>query len=238
MTKVTVRAAHTANEFEHHNLVHLCGKLVSKKRIKRDTLLVVISCGSRRERKDKDGKIIRDIIRVTFYDDAAKAYDERFETGDFVTISGISQLVRDHYNGTSAVAIWGITMGPKYVNGHMIPDHNQVNILGKIESAAVISKNYILINVKTTVQKERKYLGESNEISSITQTYTSVTPIGVRCDGDAAQVVKQFTQGTYINSSGYVDTKKMDIDETHTHIVNRIISTRLEIVGDIQPAKQ
>lgn len=44
MTKVTVRAAHTANEFEHHNLVHLCGKLVSKKRIKRDTLLVVISC--------------------------------------------------------------------------------------------------------------------------------------------------------------------------------------------------
>lgn len=95
MTKVTVRAAHTANEFEHHNLVHLCGKLVSKKRIKRDTLLVVISCGSRRERKDKDGKIIRDIIRVTFYDDAAKAYDERFETGDFVTISGISQLVRD-----------------------------------------------------------------------------------------------------------------------------------------------
>ena len=28
MTKVTVRAAHTANEFEHHNLVHLCGKLV------------------------------------------------------------------------------------------------------------------------------------------------------------------------------------------------------------------
>lgn len=238
MTKVTVRAAHTANEFEHHNLVHLCGKLVSKKRIKRDTLLVVISCGSRRERKNKDGKIIRDIIRVTFYDDAAKAYDERFETGDFVTISGISQLVRDHYNGTSAVAIWGITMGPKYVNGHMIPDHNQVNILGKIESAAVISKNYILINVKTTVQKERKYLGESNEISSITQTYTSVTPIGVRCDGDAAQVVKQFTQGTYINSSGYVDTKKMDIDETHTHIVNRIISTRLEIVGDIQPVKQ
>jgi hypothetical protein len=238
MTKVTVRAAHTANEFEHHNLVHLCGKLVSKKRIKRDTLLVVISCGSRRERKDKDGKIIRDIIRVTFYDDAAKAYDERFETGDFVTISGISQLVRDHYNGTSAVAIWGITMGPKYVNGHMIPDHNQVNILGKIESAAVISKNYILINVKTTVQKERKYLGESNEISSITQTYTSVTPIGVRCDGDAAQVVKQFTPGTYINSYGYVDTKKMDIDETHTHIVNRIISTRLEIVGDIQPVKQ
>ena len=238
MTKVTVRAAHTANEFEHHNLVHLCGKLVSKKRIKRDTLLVVISCGSRRESKDKDGKIIRDIIRVTFYDDAAKAYDERFETGDFVTISGISQLVRDHYNGTSAVAIWGITMGPKYVNGHMIPDHNQVNILGKIESAAVISKNYILINVKTTVQKERKYLGESNEISSITQTYTSVTPIGVRCDGDAAQVVKQFTPGTYINSSGYVDTKKMDIDETHTHIVNRIISTRLEIVGDIQPVKQ
>mgnify|MGYP007010059353 FL=1 len=120
----------------------------------------------------------------------------------------------------------------------MIPDHNQVNILGKIESAAVISKNYILINVKTTVQKERKYLGESNEISSITQTYTSVTPIGVRCDGDAAQVVKQFTPGTYINSSGYVDTKKMDIDETHTHIVNRIISTRLEIVGDIQPVKQ
>ena len=238
MTKVTVRAAHTANEFEHHNLVHLCGKLVSKKRIKRDTLLVVISCGSRRERKDKDGKIIRDIIRVTFYDDAAKAYDERFETGDFVTISGISQLVRDHYNGTSAVAIWGITMGPKYVNGHMIPDHNQVNILGKIESAAVISKNYILINVKTTVQKERKYLGESNEISSITQTYTSVTPIGVRCDGDAAQVVKQSTPGTYINSSGYVDTKKMDIDETHTQIVNRIISTRLEIVGDIQPVKQ
>lgn len=238
MTKVTVRAAHTANEFEHHNLVHLCGKLVSKKRIKRDTLLVVISCGSRRERKDKDGKIIRDIIRVTFYDDAAKAYDERFETGDFVTISGISQLVRDHYNGTSAVAIWGITMGPKYVNGHMIPDHNQVNILGKIESAAVISKNYILINVKTTVQKERKYLGESNEISSINQTYTSVTPIGVRCDGDAAQVVKQFTPGTYINSYGYVDTKKMDIDETHTHIVNRIISTRLEIVGDIQPVKQ
>ena len=59
MTKVTVRAAHTANEFEHHNLVHLCGKLVSKKRIKRDTLLVVISCGSRRERNDVKTKMVK-----------------------------------------------------------------------------------------------------------------------------------------------------------------------------------
>lgn len=237
MTKVTVRAAHTANEFEHRNIVHLCGKLVSKKRLKRDTLLVVVSCGHRKERKNADGKILRDIIRVTFYDDAAEAYDKRFEVGDFVTVSGIAQLIRDHYNGTSAVTIWGISMGPKYIGGHMIPDHNQVNILGKIESAALFSKDYILLNVKTTVQKERRYLGESNEVSSITQTYTSVTPIGIRCDGDAAQMIGQFTPGTYINMAGFVDTKQMKIDEEHTHIVNRVISTRLEIVGDIQPEK-
>lgn len=237
MTNVTVRAAHTANEFEHRNIVHLCGKLVSKKRLKRDTLLVVISCGRRKERRDKDGKILRDVIRVTFYDDAAEAYDKRYEVGDFVNISGITQLIRDHYNGTSAVSIWGITMGPKYVGGRMIPDHNQVNILGKIESAAVISKDYILLNVKTTVQKERKYLGESNEVSSITQKYTSVTSIGIRCAGDALQVSRQFTTGTYVNVSGFIETKRLKVDETHTHIVNRVIGTYLEIVGDIQPAK-
>ena len=237
MTTITERAAHTAAEYEHRNIVHLCGKMVSKKRLKRDTLLVIISCGHKKERKDKNGKILRDIVRVTFFDDAAEFYDNRFEVGDFVIINGISQLVRDHYNGTSAVSIWGISMGPKFIGGKMLPDQNRVYLLGKIDTAAVISKNYILLNVKTTVTKERKYLGSSNEISNISQTYTSVTPVGIRCNGDANQLIRKFTPGTYINASGFIDTKRLVIDETHTHIVNRVISTQLEIVGDIQPVK-
>ena len=96
MTKVTVRAAHTANEFEHHNLVHLCGKLVSKKRIKRDTLLVVISCGSRRERKDKDGKRVKEVVngkKVTVYDEVEKEIKKDVKVDNKKAIEKFKEMV-------------------------------------------------------------------------------------------------------------------------------------------------
>ena len=54
---VNVIKASSASDFEHHNVVQLCGRIVGKKRFKRDELKFTISCGrGNRVRKDKDGK--------------------------------------------------------------------------------------------------------------------------------------------------------------------------------------
>ena len=235
MDSIVVKEANNSEDYKNRNMVHLCGKLVSKKRLQRDTLMMMVSC-ERKGTLNKDGEKVYRLIRVMFYDDAAEFYDNRFEVGDFVTVNGIAQLIRNHYTGTSAVSIWGITMGPKYVDGRMIPDHNQVAILGKIDSAVALTKDYILLNVKTVVQKERKFLGQTKEASSITKEYTSVTPIGLRCNGNASELIKQFTVGTHVNIVGFVDSRRMKIDETHTHIVNRVICNHIEIIGQSQPA--
>lgn len=235
---VNVIKASSASDFEHHNVVQLCGRIVGKKRIKRDELKFTISCGrGNRVRKNKEGKILRDVISVTFFNDAAEALDNRYEVGDFVTVNGVAQNVRDHYHATNAVTVWGIYMGPKYVRDRMIPDRNKVNLRGKVTSSSVVSKDYIIINVLTVVDKERRYMGESPDISKITNKYRSVTPVGIRCNGNANEMIKNFTEGTYVDVYGFVDTRTVHIDEGHKRLINRIFGIKVDVVGDIQPAK-
>ena len=236
---VNVIKTSSATDFIHHNVVQLCGKIVNKKRMKRDELRFTLSCGrGKKVRKNKDGKIIRDVINVTFFDDAANALDERFEVGDFVTVNGVVQNIRDHYNASNTVTVWGLSMGPKYVRNRMIPDHNTVQLRGKIVSAAVINRNYIIVNVLTVVDKERRYMGESTELSKIVTKYRSVTPVGIRCNGNAHEMLKYYTEGTYVNVFGFIDgTKSMKIDAEHSRRVSRVLGVKVDIVGDIQPAK-
>jgi len=214
--------------------VHLCGKIVRIDRVKKDEVRFMISCGhGKRQKKDKNGKIERDLIAVSFFDEAARTYEERFEVGDFVTVNGVAQTIRDHYNGTSYVSIWGLAMGTKFARGKMIPDHNRVNIRGKIASAVAMSDNYILLNVATAAEKSRPNPNLESENKRLTDIYRSITPIGIRCHGDAKQLVKQYTPGTWVDCSGFIDDRVVDRDEFKKRVY-RIISLKTTIIGEVQ----
>jgi len=220
--------------FVAHNSVHLCGKIIRIESTKKNEVRFMLSCGhGKKQRKDKNGKIERDLIAVIFFDEAARKYKERFVEGDFVTVNAVAQTIRDHYNGTSYVEIWGLSMGPKFVRGKMIPDHNRVNIRGKITSAVAMSDNYILMNVLTAAEKSRPNPNEDSEIKKLTETYKSITPIGIRCNGNAKTLAKQYTEGTWVDCSGFIDDRVVDRDEFKKRVY-RIISLKTTIIGEVQ----
>lgn len=223
--------------FTAHNNVHLCGKVIRKVEKKKEVLFI-LSCGHGKEpKKNKDGLILRDVITVHFFDDQAKFYNSRFEEGDFVTVNAIVQTVRNRYEGSYAVEMWGISMGPKRINGKTIRDCNNIQIRGKIESVNVISKDYIIINVLTKVDKSYKNPNHESEVKKITKTFKSITPIGIRCNGDAKDIAwDNYTEGTWVDVNAFVYGKKINKKGVTRH-VERVIAKNVSIVGNIQPHK-
>lgn len=223
--------------FTAHNNVHLCGKIIHKTTKKKE-ILFTLSCGhGRRQRKNKNGLILRDVITVHFFDETVEYYNERFETGDFVTVNAIAQTVRNHYEGTYDVQLWGIMMNPKRVNGKTIPDCNNVHIRGKIDSVNVISKDYILINVLTKVEKSYRNTNETSSVEKITDSFKSITPVGIRCNGDAKDIAwKNYTEGTWVDVKGFVYGNKIRKQSKQIR-VERIIAKTVTIVGNVQPHK-
>lgn len=223
--------------FTPHNNVHVCGKIV-KKVLKKKEVLFILSCGhGKNPVKNKDGLILRDIITVHFFDDQATFYNERFVEGDFVTVNAVAQTVRDHYSGSYVVETWGISMGPKRINGKIINDCNTVHIRGKIESVNVISNDYIIINVLTKVDKSHKNTNKDSNVEKITQSYKSVTPIGIRCHGDAKEIAwTNYTEGTWVNVNAFIYGKNINQNGLKKH-VERVIAKNVEIVGTVQPHK-
>lgn len=227
----------TKDMFVAHNNVHLCGKIVRKVEKKREVIFV-LSCGHGvNQKKDKNGLIQRDVISVHFFDDQATMYNNRFEEGDFVTVTAVMQTVRNHYTGTYTVETWGLSMGPKYVNGKIIRDCNNVQIRGKIESVNVINDNYIIINVLTKVDKNFKNPNKESEKVKLTKSFKSVTPIGIRCNGDAKDVAwNNYTEGTWVDVRAFVYGKKISKDNKMQH-VERVIAKTVSVVGNVQPHK-
>lgn len=228
--------ANDKSMFVSHNSVHLCGKIIRIERPKKNEIRFMLSCGHKNMKQDKDGKFERDLIAVTFFDEAARKYEDRFVEGDFVTVNGVAQTIRDHYNGTSYVSIWGLSMGPKYVNGKMIPDHNNVNIRGKITSAVVMNKNYILLNVITAAEKSRPNPNLESEHKKLTDTYRSITPIGIRCRGNAKDEIKKYTEGTWVDCYGYIEDKVVDRGEFKRRMY-RIMALKTTVIGETQKVK-
>lgn len=223
------------NMFTSHNNVHFCGKIINKIKRKKD-LIFILSCGhGKNQRPDRNGLIPRDIITVHFFDEQAEHYDKRFETEDFVTVVAVAQTVRDRYEGTYKVEFWGLSMGPKKVNGKIINDCNNVSIRGKIESVKVINPNYIIINVLTKLDKNFRNPNMDSEIKKITKTFKSVTPIGIKCHGDAEKVAwDNYTEGTWVNVNAFVYGQKLVKDQQH---VERVIAKNVSIIGNVQPHK-
>lgn len=224
----------TKDIFVSHNSVHLCGKIIRIECQKKNEARFMISCGhGKHQKKDENGKINRDLIAVTFYDEAARKYTERFVAGDFVTVNAVAQTIRDHHTGTNYVSIWGLAMAPKFIHGKMIPDHNRVNIRGKITSSVAMSDNYILLNVLTITEKNRPNPNEDSEFKKLTDKYKSITPIGIRCNGNAKEMIKQYTEGTWVDCSGFIDDKIVDRDEFKRRVY-RIVSLKTTVIGEVQ----
>lgn len=225
--------------FTAHNNVYESGKIVKVIK-KKDSIIFVLSCGHGRPRRNKDGKyqpqmnkdglILRDVMSVKFFDDAAAHYAELFKEGDFVSVNAVAQTVKDRYNQTDRVELWGISMSEK--RGRF--DRNEVEIRGKITTAALISDNYILVNLLTSVEKKRVNFKPGSQFPTKEETYKSITPIGIRCQGDAKEQMKNFTQGTWLHVSAFVYGRMLNKNEKQLR-VQRIIAKRIEVIGDVQP---
>lgn len=224
------------SEFTYQNSVLLHGK-ITKTIEKKDGVVFVLSCGksnthSRKKIKmDKKGRYLREVVSVRYFDDLADKYKKEFHVGDFVSASGIVQNVKDHYNRKDSLAIWGLTMFPCKAGD----DTDQVFLQGITDSAVVISDNYILLNLRTAVEKKILNVKENAEHPLIEDTFRSISPVGIRCHGDANEQIKRFTKGTWIRVDAFVygriiKKKGEDIK------VQRIIanSSNAEVIGQVQ----
>ena len=216
------------------NNFQICGKIVKilqRKKCKK----FIISCGHNGPiRKNKDGLILRDLVTVSFFNKDAEYYESMYKEGDFVSVNGVVQNVRNRVNNTSHVEFWGLTMSSAWIKNKKKRDCNEVNIKGKIESAHAISDNYLIINVYTLVERSRPNNNPDSDINKLTDTYRSITPVGIRCDGDAKELEKSvYTLGTWVDVKAFIYGKTRKKNDNITKI-ERIIAKKIDIVGEVQ----
>lgn len=221
----------TKEDFTYVNIVNLCGKIL-KVYPSGKGYLFLLSCGRFKEVKNKDGLILRNIIGVYFYGKEGEYYKEHFSPGEFVAVNGVAQTKIAFEE--SHTEIWGISMVSKYnKNRKPIHDMNYVNIRGKIDRSVVINDNYILLNVYTITDKSHRNLNKESEIKKLTTTYKSITPIGIHCRGNAKELIKQYTKGTWVNCKGFVDDKAYMVNNKRKKKMH-IIAFDTEVIGQTQ----
>lgn len=235
-------------DFISHNNVSLCGRIMKILRTKKDEVRLTLGVargdkpiviGDKKTyplKRDASGKIIREYITIKFFDDMATFVNDNYVVGDFVIISGVVQNVRNHYDNTNAVNIWGTNIAPKRQGERMVNDHNRVVLRGKVINCNVINDNFAIVNVLTKVDKNVK---ANNSLGKVTETYKSVTPIGYYFkENNARREAARFTKGTWVNITGYVKVKEdkaKSIDGKHK-LNTYIYAISDEIIGNIQPS--
>ena len=223
-------------EFEYINEVYLCGKIISKKYNPKSIELVItvsIDCGNKKRVKNEKGQIIRDLVTVRFMNVPATVYASRFNKGDFVYIRGVAQNIKNAMNRSSHTEIWGLEMNTKSKRAR---DKNRVHIRGKVDTAKVLSPNYIILNVVTHTDETFVNPVKDSDVKDFARKFRSVTPVGIRCKGDAREVIRAYTPGTWIDNKGFVDVKTREKDNK-IHREMRIISVKHRVVGQTQPIK-
>lgn len=229
--EVAAKREPVKEDFVYKNIVNLCGKIVKVYPSGRDGTVFVLSCGhGRKQKKNKDGLILRNVIPVYFYDQDAKFYAKKYKVGDFVTVNGVAQTIKGF--SEDRTSIWGLSMGPKYFKGRKpIMDKNMVAIRGKIDRTTVLNPNYVIVNVYTYTEKSRPNPNKESSNTRLTAMYKSITPIGIRCHGNAREVARLYTKGTWIDCRGFVDDRAVgDKGMKKMHI----IATHVDVIGQIQ----
>ena len=230
-------------EFIFANNAYVCGRIVKTITYKEQFIVIISSGNTKNPKVNKDGKIMRQLIKVVFFDQDAAYYSTRFKTGDFVKAYGVIQNVINPSKRISKIEIWGQGMSKERYNPKTHMDHNSIYLKGKVQTANKISDDYIIVNVLTKVDKVRQNRNPDSEIKEFTAQYKSITPIGIRCQKDAAEQLKKYTLGTWVEVNGRIFNKKRSIvtkteDETENttknYIENRMIATSVKIVGEIQ----
>lgn len=95
----------------------------------------------------------------------------------------------------------------------------------------------ILINVLTKVEKSYRNTNSASSVEKITDSFKSITPVGIRCNGDAKDIAwKNYTEGTWVDIKGFIYGKKIRKQGEQIR-VERIIAKTVTIVGNVQPHK-
>ena len=181
--------------------------------------------------RDKKGLFKRDILKVSFFEESAKMYEEKFKIGDTVIVIAAVQSLKNTENGRVIKSIiYGINMMPGDINNHK-KDFNDFSLTGKIKTAKAINDNYIIVNVETICNKKYKNPREETKHPFLTKQFRSITAIGINTKGNAKDLVyTKYTPGTWINIEGTCQGRK----DKQGKINVRFISSKDSIVGDIQ----
>jgi hypothetical protein len=214
------------------NEVHLKGKIfkILNQKHYTDILLSVGHGPEWRLPKDKNGRYIRDIVRVRFIEGDSKNAIASFKEGDKVSIGAVTQTAIDVLtNRSKKTVLFGFTVSPMKEKEF---DMNKFTIVGKIESAKAVSDKYIIINIKSNVEKKIKNTRESSETPYFIKNFKGLVSFGIRInDGSAKDLVyTKYTPGTWISASGYIQGRKNKQNMQEM----RLITTKHEIVGQVQ----
>ena len=196
----------------------------------------VLSCGHAGKIKfKKDGQIERDVVTVRFFEKDAQYYLANFNTGDFVIVNAVAQTIKDRVNRTDRLEFWGLFMR-KNEDRRKNKDTNQVQIRGKISSSVAYSDNYVIVNVLTYLEKSRPNSNKDSSVPKLTEKYKSITPIGIRVKGNAAELArKTYTKGTWVDVEGFIYGQKVGNPPKR---VERIIAKKVSVIGNIQIQKE
>ncbi len=227
------------NDFVFHNSFTVCGKIVFKRPIKNGNLFA-LSIARNTRKKDEKGRPIKAyrMVDVHFEGATGKFYDKQFETGDFVIIGGVTQKVRNFYLARDMVKLVGLTMAPKIIGRYENHDSNRVNIRGRITKSAAVNDELVICNLFTNVHRKFRNPNPEGTIEFFEDDFISETPVAIwrtrEGEHDAKAFVTQLTKGTWLDVSGFIDTKKMELRDGRTFTEQRLIARDIYVVGDIQ----
>ena len=229
------------NDYEFRNDFTICGKIIYKRAIKNGNMFA-ISIGRRLKTprlNETTGKMETMQFRtvdVDFEGAVGKTYDKMYEVGDFVVVSGVVQKTRNNYLARNMVKLIGLSMSPKIVGNHENRDKNYVILRGRVDYSVALNNNYIICDLYTNIDKKFKNPNtENTDVPYFTDSFVSYTPIGInRPEGDAKEAVKELTKGTWLDVSGFIDVRKIQLSDDGIVTETRVICQDVSIIGQTQ----
>jgi hypothetical protein len=223
-------------QFVPENDVRLCGMITSVRTTPKRTSFT-ISCGYRGMTKDENGLFKRNSVIVVFHDKVGAYYAEKFKKGDKVIVRAVAQTVRNRVEQKNHLEFWGLSMelAKKNLTGL---DYSNVEITGKIASAAINPDGSAVAYIHTRLEKTRKHV--NGAYGPDTEYYKSITPVYMKFS-KGSDSPDALTKGTWVSVEGHIYSRLITVaDDPESGIkperkrVVRIYADNVCVIGEVQ----
>ncbi len=220
------------NEFEFRNTVTISGKIVYKAALKNAHVFTISV-----KRFHHNVPVFTKI--AVFYEGALGfTYDQMYEVGDMVVVSGVCQKARNYNVARDEVKIYGLTMSPRVRGNFEVTDRRTLNIRGRISRTVVISNEILLVYLYTNVHKKFKNPNTESDKEFFEDDFISETPVAIyrnkEGEHDVNIIVKELTKGTWLDVSGWINTKTRTLKSGKKVTEQQIVTNDVFIIGDVQ----